>query len=186
VSLLYSLLGFVIMLGVLVFVHEWGHYIVGRLFNVKVLRFSIGFGPVVWRRQWGETEWALSAVPLGGYVKFLDEREGPVAADASPRAFNRQPPWKRMLIVFAGPFVNLVFAWLVFSLVYWVGFASIRPVVKQADDAAARYWIVRQVAQHGANFGHRQHALDLSALVFAPDDLAAADHAQYLISLEER
>jgi len=145
VSFLYSLLGFAIMLGVLVFVHEWGHYIVGRLMNVKVLRFSIGFGPIVWQKQHGETQWALSALPLGGYVKFLDEREGPVPAEEAHRAFNRQPPWKRMLIVFAGPFVNLVFAWLVFSLVYFIGFEGVRPVVKQADDPA-QYWIVKQVS----------------------------------------
>ncbi len=143
-SVFYSLLGFAIMLGVLVFVHEWGHYIVGRLMNVKVLRFSIGFGPIVWRRQRGETEWALSALPLGGYVKFLDEREGPVPAAEVHRAFNRQPPWKRMLVVFAGPFINLLFAWLVFSLVYLVGFDVVRPVVKQVN-APAQYWIVQQV-----------------------------------------
>lgn len=146
-SFLYSLLGFVVMLGVLVFVHEWGHYIVGRLFNVKVLRFSIGFGPIIWRRQRGETEWAISALPLGGYVKFLDEREGPVPVEEQPRAFNRQLPWKRMLIVFAGPFINLLFAWLIFSLVYVIGFEVVRPVVKQLNDVSSQYWIVEQVAQ---------------------------------------
>ncbi len=146
-SFLYSVLGFVVMLGVLVFVHEWGHYITGRLMHVKVLRFSIGFGPIIWRRQRGETEWALSALPLGGYVKFLDEREGPVPPEEQPRAFNRQPAWKRILIVFAGPFINLVFAWLVFSVVFLIGFDALRPVVKLAEDPASNYWIVQTVDQ---------------------------------------
>lgn len=137
-SFLTSLLGFAIMLGVLVFVHEWGHFITARLLGIKVLRFSIGFGPVVWRRQWGETEWALSALPLGGYVKMLDEREGPVPVREQHRAFNRQPPWKRMLVVAAGPMINLLFAWLVFAFVYWAGFDTLRPVVQKQDEQSLR------------------------------------------------
>lgn len=146
-SLLYSLTGFVILLGVLVFVHEWGHYAVARLFNIKVLRFSIGFGPILWRRQWGETEWVLSAIPLGGYVKMLDEREGSVAEKERDRAFNRQPPWKRIAVVAAGPLINLLFAWWVFALVFWIGYETVRPVLttpKQPDS----WWIVQQVDQH--------------------------------------
>ncbi len=142
-SFLTSLLGFAIMLGVLVFVHEWGHFITARLLGIKVLRFSIGFGPVVWRRQWGETEWALSALPLGGYVKMLDEREGPVPVREQHRAFNRQPPWKRMLVVAAGPLINLLFAWWVFAFVYWVGFDTLRPVVQKQDEQVLR--IIAQV-----------------------------------------
>ena len=145
-SFIYSFLGFVILLGVLVFVHEWGHYAVARLFNVKVLRFSIGFGPVVWRRQWGETEWALSAIPLGGYVKMLDEREGAVPEEERLRAFNRQPPWKRIAIVAAGPLINLLFAWLVFALVFLIGYDTVRPVLK-APDQTGSWWIVYQVDQ---------------------------------------
>ena len=130
-SILYSLLGFALMLGVLVFVHEWGHYIVARLFNVKVMRFSIGFGPVIARFQRGETEWALSAIPLGGYVKMLDEREQPVSSAERDRAFSALAPWKRILIVLAGPLINLLFAWVLFALVYWVGYDSIRPVISE-------------------------------------------------------
>ena len=78
------LAAFIVVLGVLIVFHELGHYAVARLCGVKVLRFSIGFGKVLWQRKYGldQTEWAVSAFPLGGYVKMLDEREGPVAADA--------------------------------------------------------------------------------------------------------
>ena len=146
-SLLYSLLGFAILLGVLVFIHEWGHYAVARLFNIKVLRFSIGFGPILWRRQWGETEWALSAIPLGGYVKMLDEREGPVPEVERDRAFNRQPPWKRIAVVAAGPLINLLFAWWVFALIFWLGYETVRPTLTPPPQQEG-WWIVQQVDQH--------------------------------------
>lgn len=145
-SFFYSLLGFVLMLGILVFVHEWGHYIVARLFKVKVLRFSIGFGPVIARIQRGETEWAISAVPLGGYVKMLDEREGPVPAADRIRAFSSLPPWKRVLIVFAGPGINLLFAWLLFAFVYWVGYDTIRPAL--SEQARPDAPIILQTVDH--------------------------------------
>ena len=103
--LLQKLLFFAVTLGVLVVFHELGHYVVARLVGVKVLRFSVGFGRIVWSRRLGRdrTEWALSAVPLGGYVKMVDEREGEVAPADLGRAFNRQPVWRRIAIVAAGP-----------------------------------------------------------------------------------
>jgi len=85
-----TLLAFLVTLGVLIVVHEWGHFRVARACGVKVLKFSIGFGPTLWKRQIGETEWAISALPLGGFVRMLDEREGPVAPDELHRAFNRK------------------------------------------------------------------------------------------------
>ena len=99
--LLQKLLFFAVTLGVLVVFHELGHYVVARLVGVKVLRFSVGFGRILWSRRVGRdrTEWALSAVPLGGYVKMVDEREGEVAPADLGRAFNRQPVWKRIAIV---------------------------------------------------------------------------------------
>ena len=105
-----KILAFVVTLGVLVVFHELGHYIVARLAGVKVLRFSVGFGRIVWSRNIGpdRTEWALSAVPLGGYVKMVDEREGAVAPADLPRAFNRQSVWRRIAIVAAGPLANLL------------------------------------------------------------------------------
>lgn len=128
-----TLLAFVFAFGVLVVVHEYGHYIVARACGVKVLRFSVGFGPVVASRVIGRdgTEWALSAVPLGGYVKMLDEREtdAEIAPADLPRAFNRQPVWKRFLIVLAGPAANILLAVLLSTALYLHGVPGMRPVV---------------------------------------------------------
>jgi regulator of sigma E protease len=103
--------------------HELGHYVVARLAGVKVLRFSVGFGKLVWSRRFGRdrTEWALSAIPLGGYVKMADEREGQVDRADLPRAFNRQSVWRRIAIVAAGPFANLLLAVLLFAGTYAAG-----------------------------------------------------------------
>ena len=97
-SLLHTVAAFVIALGVLILVHEYGHYLAARLFDVKVLRFSIGFGKplFIWRRGPDRTEWTLAAVPFGGYVKMLDEREGPVRDEEVARAFNRQSVARRI------------------------------------------------------------------------------------------
>ena len=89
--MLTTVLAFLVTIGVLVVIHEYGHYRAAVACNVKVLRFSVGFGRVLWRRQRGETEFVVSALPLGGYVKMLDEREGPVPPVDQPRAFNRKP-----------------------------------------------------------------------------------------------
>src|SRR5437870_8885690 len=100
-----TVLSFIVTVGVLVVIHELGHYAVARLIGVKILRFSVGFGRTLWARRIGpdQTEWAISAVPLGGYVKMLDEREGEVSREDRPRAFNRQSVGARILIVLAGP-----------------------------------------------------------------------------------
>ena len=126
-----KLLAFAVTLGVLITFHELGHYVVARLAGVKVLRFSIGFGRIVWSRRVGPdaTEWALSAVPLGGYVKMVDEREGSVDAADLPRAFNRQSVWRRMAIVVAGPLANLLLAVLLFAVTYMVGVPGQRAVL---------------------------------------------------------
>lgn len=127
-TVLWSILGFLIAIVILVAIHEWGHYATARFFNVKVLQFSLGFGKPIWKKQLGETEFILSPIPLGGFVKFVDEREGPVAVEDMPRAFNRLPVSKRFLIVFAGPAVNLLFAWLAFSLIYLSGVSGFKPI----------------------------------------------------------
>jgi regulator of sigma E protease len=116
--MLTTLLAFAVTIGLLIVVHEYGHYWVARRCGVKVLRFSIGFGRPLWRRQRGETEWVLAAVPLGGYVRMLDERDSdsaPIAPADLPRAFNRQSVAKRAAIVLAGPAANLLLA----TCVYW-------------------------------------------------------------------
>src|SRR5690348_8521141 len=129
--LLQKLLAFAVTLGVLVVFHELGHYVVARLVGVKVLRFSIGFGRILWSRRIGRdrTEWALSAVPLGGYVKMVDEREGEVAPSDLDRAFNRQSVLKRIAIVSAGPAANLVLAVLLFAGTYVAGVPGERAIL---------------------------------------------------------
>jgi regulator of sigma E protease len=126
-----KLFAFIVTLAVLVVFHELGHYLVARLAGVKVLRFSVGFGRILWSRRFGRdgTEWALSAVPLGGYVKMVDEREGEVRVADLPRAFNRQSVWRRIAIVAAGPIANLVLAVLLFAGTYVAGVPGQRPLL---------------------------------------------------------
>jgi regulator of sigma E protease len=130
-SLLWYVGAFAVALGVLIVFHELGHYLVARLLGVKVLRFSLGFGKPLLMRRFGVdgTEWSLAAFPLGGYVKMLDEREGPVAAAELPRAFNRQRVWRRALIVVAGPVANLLLAVLIYWALFMHGVDEMRPVL---------------------------------------------------------
>ncbi len=130
-SFLLSLVAFIIAIGVLVTIHEFGHYWVAKKMGVKVLRFSIGFGKPLWKKVAGpdKTEYVLAAIPLGGYVKMLDEREGNVEATELDRAFNRKSVWARIAIVIAGPLANLILAVLVYWLVFIVGITGIAPIV---------------------------------------------------------
>ncbi|MGO9803632.1 MAG: RIP metalloprotease RseP [Steroidobacteraceae bacterium] len=128
-SLFWYALWFVIAVGLLVTVHEFGHFWVARRLGFRVLRFSVGFGkPLLkWTARDG-TEYVVAAVPLGGYVKLLDEREGPVAAEDLPRSFTRRPHWQRIAVLLAGPACNIVFAVLVLWGMFWVnGITEIRP-----------------------------------------------------------
>ena len=119
---LISLLAFIVTLGVLITVHEFGHFWVARRLGVKVLRFSVGFGRPLWRRRGRDgVEYVVAALPLGGYVKMLDEREGEVAPAEAPRAFNRQPVGSRIAIVLAGPLCNFLFAIVAYSLMFVIG-----------------------------------------------------------------
>ncbi len=131
-SIIWSFLGFVITMGIIVTIHEWGHYQVARWFNIKVLMFSIGFGKPFYRKQFGETEFVISQIPLGGFVKFADEREEPVAQEDLHRAFNRQSVYKKMAVVAAGPIVNLLFAWIAFTVMYMVGISGFKPLIETA------------------------------------------------------
>src|SRR3954469_13645882 len=125
-----SLLGFLIILGPLVVFHEFGHYIFARLFGVKAEVFSIGFGPTLWKRQLGETELRLSAIPLGGYVKLLGEdREADLPASQLKRALHKQAPWKRFFIFFGGPLFNFIFAVLVFMAILAIGEPQMASVI---------------------------------------------------------
>jgi regulator of sigma E protease len=118
-----TVLAFILTLGVLIVIHEFGHYRVAVACGVKVLRFSVGFGRVLWRRQAtpDSTEFVVCALPLGGYVKMLDEREGPVDAHDLARSFNRQPLLRRTAIVAAGPAANLLLAVLLYACANWIG-----------------------------------------------------------------
>jgi len=126
---LWYLGAFALALGLLIVVHEFGHFIVARAFGVKVLRFSVGFGRPLLSRRWGRdgTEWCLAVFPLGGYVKMLDEREGPVAPEEAHRAFNRQSVGRRSAIVAAGPLANLLLAIVVYWIVFLQGVDELRP-----------------------------------------------------------
>ncbi|ATE59996.1 RIP metalloprotease RseP [Thauera sinica] len=129
------LIPFALALGVLILVHELGHYLVARWCGVKVLRFSIGFGkPLLVRRAGPDgTEWALAAFPLGGYVKMLDEREGEVADAELHRAFNRQSVWRRFAIVAAGPLANFLLAIVLYWGMFVVGTDELRPRISLTD-----------------------------------------------------
>jgi regulator of sigma E protease len=118
-----TVLAFLLTLGVLIVIHEWGHYQVARWCGVRVLRFSIGFGRVIWSRQAtpDSTEFVVSALPLGGYVKMLDEREDTVRPQDRDQAFNRKSLWQRTAIVAAGPAANLLLAVLLYAAAHWIG-----------------------------------------------------------------
>ncbi|MDO9214509.1 MAG: RIP metalloprotease RseP [Methylococcales bacterium] len=130
-DLLHTLFYFIVAIGILVAFHEFGHFWVARKVGVKVLRFSIGFGKVFWSYQKNpaDTEYVLSAIPLGGYVKMVDEREGEVAPEDLPYSFNRQPVWARIAIVAAGPLFNLMLAVILFWGVLVIGETGIKPIL---------------------------------------------------------
>ena len=136
-TLLHTVVAFVVALGVLIVVHEYGHFLAARLCNVKVLRFSVGFGRplATWRRGPDRTEWVIAAIPFGGYVKMLDEREAPVPPAEQARAFNRQGVGKRLLIVVAGPAFNFLFAIAVYAGLYMHGLPEARPIVAEPPAA---------------------------------------------------
>ena len=175
-SFLTNLVAFIALISILVAVHEYGHYIVGRWSGMKVLRFSIGFGKPIWTRKSGkdQTEYCLSAIPLGGYVRFLDSREASVKVEDEGRAFDQRPIPLRIAVLLAGPAFNFIFA----ILAYWVlmagGVMVIKPAVgvvepgSYADaaglefgdkiisvgDAAATQWEATLVAILGAPYHH--------------------------------
>ena len=129
-SILISVLALIVTLGILVSVHEYGHYWVARRCGVKVLKFSVGFGKVLFSRTDKHgTEFAVAAIPLGGYVKMLDEREAPVAEELLGQAFNRKTVWQRMAVVLAGPIANIIFAILAYMLLFMTGVTSVKPVI---------------------------------------------------------
>ncbi|MBK8335344.1 MAG: RIP metalloprotease RseP [Sterolibacteriaceae bacterium] len=139
-NMISTVAAFVLALGILIVVHEFGHYLVARWCGVKVLRFSVGFGKALFARRIGpdNTEWALAAFPLGGYVKMLDEREAPVEQHELHRAFNRQPVGKRFAIVLAGPVANFLLAIVLYWGLFSQGMEELRPLLgKPAEQTVA-------------------------------------------------
>lgn len=143
-NLLIMIPAFLVTIGVLVTVHEFGHFWMARKLGVKVLRFSVGFGKPLWKRVSADAdavEYVVAALPLGGYVKMLDERECEegctIPAKDLPRAFNRQPVWKRAAIVVAGPLANFLLAILIYALTFMIGVEATYPVVEVRKDTPA-------------------------------------------------
>lgn len=129
-TILISLFAFLLAITILVTIHEFGHFLVARLCGIRVLRFSIGFGkPLLSYLDRQGTEYVVAALPLGGYVKMLDEHEAPVPSEEVHRAFNRQPLWKRVLVVLAGPLANFLFAILVYWILLTVGITHLAPKI---------------------------------------------------------
>jgi regulator of sigma E protease len=141
-----SLLFFILALAILVVVHEFGHFWVARRCGVKVLKFSVGFGKPLWKKQGKDgTEYILAAIPLGGFVKMLDEREGEVAPQDLDKTFNRKPLGSRVAIVAAGPIANLLFAVLAYWIIFVVGIPGLRPIIDDIipESAAAQAQIIK-------------------------------------------
>jgi regulator of sigma E protease len=140
-TILSYVLAFLVAIGILVAVHEYGHFWMARRMGIRVLRFSIGFGKALWSRRGADgTEYAVAAIPLGGYVKLLDEREGPVDPALASQAYNRKPVWARILVLLAGPFANFLFAVVAYWVLFVAGIPALKPVVGEveADSIAAR------------------------------------------------
>ncbi|MBS0328855.1 MAG: RIP metalloprotease RseP [Proteobacteria bacterium] len=130
-SVLHTVVWFLVAIAILVVVHEFGHYLAARLAGVKVLRFSLGFGQPLFSRRFGrdQTEWALAALPFGGYVKMLDEREGEVPAAEAHRSFNRASVWRRIGIVAAGPIANFLLAIVFYWALFLHGMPAMKPLI---------------------------------------------------------
>jgi len=126
-----SILLAIVLIGILIFIHELGHFLFAKFLGVKVLKFSLGFGPRIIGKKWGETEYLISAFPIGGYIKMLGEDPSEiVVGEDKKRAFSEQSVFKRFLIVFAGPFFNILFTYVIFTMVLAAGFPINIPMVK--------------------------------------------------------
>ena len=134
-EILLSIFAFVVSIGLLITFHEFGHFWVARLFDVKVLRFSIGFGRSIFTKVFGNdrTEFTIGIFPLGGYVKMLDDREGKIKYEEREREFNGKPVWQRFCIVIAGPIFNFIFAIIAYSIVYSIGTNALKPIVGNVE-----------------------------------------------------
>ena len=167
-----SLVAFIVAISILVTIHEFGHYIVGRWLGMKVLRFSIGFGKPIWTwiRGADQTEYCISAIPLGGYVRFLDGREGPVEPEDDGRAFNHRPIWARITVLLAGPGFNFLFAIVAYWVLFLGGIPTLQPAV--GDVVPDSY-----AAKAGLEFGDK---------IVGVGDVATADWESTLVAMLDR
>jgi len=149
-SFLTNLIAFIALISILVAVHEYGHYIVGRWLGMKVLRFSIGFGKPIWTHIGGkdQTEYCVSAIPLGGYVRFLDSRDGSVEPEDEGRAFDQRPIPARIAVLLAGPLFNFIFAIAAYWLLMAGGIMAIKPAVGAVEPGS-------YAAEAGLEFGDK-------------------------------
>ncbi len=138
IDVIQSIVAFVFVLGILITFHEYGHFQVARWFDVKILRFSIGFGKPIWKKTFGpdNCEFVIASLPLGGYVKMLDEREGQVKESEKDRAFNNKPVLQRILVVIAGPAFNFMFAIFAYWLMFVVGVEDVKPYIGEVEQAS--------------------------------------------------
>jgi regulator of sigma E protease len=171
-----AIVAFIVAIGILVAVHEFGHFWVARRLGIRVLRFSIGFGKALWSRTSKKdgVEYVIAALPLGGYVKLLDEREGDVPASEAPRAFNRQPVWKRVAVLLAGPAFNLIFAVLTYWVLFIAGVPALKPFIGEVtpDSIAAEAGLRRddQIIAVGGSSVQTLEAATLGILEDLVDD----------------
>ncbi|MCH5377995.1 MAG: RIP metalloprotease RseP [Planctomycetes bacterium] len=154
-----NLLSFIVAISVLVAIHEFGHYIVGRWTGMKVLRFSIGFGTPIWSRRAGkdDTEYCIASIPLGGYVRFLDSREGPVPPEDAGRAFNHRPIPQRIAVLAAGPLFNFLFAIVAYWALFMPGVMVLKPAIGNVEPGS-------YAASAGLQFGDKIVAVDGKAV----------------------
>mgnify|MGYP000007609656 FL=1 len=185
-SALINLLSFIVAISLLVAIHEFGHYIVGRWAGMKVLRFSIGFGTPIWSRRAGkdDTEYCIASIPLGGYVRFLDSREGPVPPEDEGRAFNQRPIPQRIAVLFAGPLFNFLFAIVAYWALFMPGVMVLQPAIGDVEPGS-------YADRAGLQFGDKIMAVDgkqvgdwESALVAILDSMVAT--GQVPLSLEDQ
>ena len=182
-----SLLSFVVAISVLVAIHEFGHYIVGRWCGMKVLRFSIGFGKPLWLRRAGkdDTEYCIASIPLGGYVRFLDSREGPIEPRDEGRAFNQRPIPQRVAVLFAGPAFNFLFAIVAYWALFMPGDSGLTPVIGDVEQGS-------YAERAGLQFGDRIEAVGATqtrsweqALVALLDSMVATGQVPLTLRSED-
>ncbi len=167
----------IILFGVLIFVHEFGHFSLAKLLGVKVLKFSLGFGPKLIGKKYGDTEYMISAIPLGGYVKMLGEdTEEKLSVEEEKTAFNHQRPWKRALIVLAGPVCNVLFAAFIFWVLYMTGIPALLATVGDVtkDSPAMKAGLMKGDAIVSINGNPVRYWDDASEIIHKSPDIRLA------------